>query len=315
MPRQPGRSIDTSVFVFGMTAKVNSLQALCDKTLNARDANGIPLHPDLEYRVLSPVFLFLFMKMEKFSSDHPQDKPKGLARETELNIAIPLLAFERFAGIMVPVRFVWYMPYLWIDSGVCMASGRETYGFPKAMATIALPGQIGDAAQFSVDAETWDPFNANQTCVQGRIVNVERTDAATVQSALQIPNFLSFFADLIQKFGFPIIGAQFANAEMFMELARFVFLKQFRDHADGDDACYQAIIEAPVSYPAFHGGHWLAGTYEAQVFNYASTPVVQELGLTGTPSPGKSITQTALFAGLLNFDFALGNGQTKWLAP
>ena len=317
MPRQPGRSIETAVHLFGVRAELGKLQALCDKTLNARDDNGAPLHPDLEYQVLSEVFLLLFMKMEKFCSDHPADKLKGMAREKELNIAIPLLALERFGPFLVPKRFVWYMPYLWIDSGVCMAAGRETYGFPKAMANIVVPDGIGQTAEFSVKAETWENFNAAQKCEIKTIVDVHRVGGGTVESVELIPHFLSFFTSLIEAFGFPQFPPSFPGSDlfpqMFRDLARFVFLKQFRDHADGDDACYQAVIEAPVSYPAFHSGHWLAGKYEAQFFNYASTPVVAELGLAGVA--GNQATQEALFAGLLNFDFVLGNGETKWVAP
>ena len=314
MPRQPGRSDNTTVFIFGIQADPDKLQALCDLTLNPRDANDDPLHPDLEYRVMTSVVMLMFMKMGNLCSLDPQDSTKGLLRENELNVAIPLLVFERIAGIMVPVRMVWYMPYLWIDSGVCMTMGRETYGFPKTMAHLVVPEALGDPALFTVDAEVWDPAHVSPPCQELRVVTVQRPNGGvvTAMTSLEIEEFA---LDAISAFQLPALAAPFATVAGWLAEARFVFLKQFRDHANGDDACYQAIVEAPVTYPAFHSLHWLEGPYQAELYEYASTPLVSDLGLAGMNGPGTMAVQNTLFAGMMNFDFVLGNGQTVWLAP
>ena len=315
MPRQPGRSDDTAIFIFGVQADRQALQALCDRTLNIRDAHGRPVHPDIEYLVVSPVVFLLFMKMERICSTHPQDSHKGLLREKELNVAIPLLVLERIAGVMLPTRMVWYMPYLWIDAGVAMASGRETFGFPKTMAQLTIPPAFGDPAVFAVEAEVWDPDHTSPPGRQLPIVNVRRIGGGNIESAIPVADFAQFTSGLFQWLQLPALAQPFLSFASWFDNTRFVFLKQFRDHTNGDDACYQAIVEVPVGYPGFHGAHWLAGAYEAELFHYASTPLAGELGFAGANPAGTVATQQTLFAGLINIDFVLGNGQTIWVAP
>jgi hypothetical protein len=138
-------------------------------------------------------------------------------------------------------------------------------------------------------------------------VTVERIGGGTIESAQALSSD-DFAHQLIQALHIPPFAPPFA-------FTRFVFLKQFREHANGDDACYQAIVEAPVEYPNIHGAHWLAGAYQADFFHYASVPLVGELGLAGANGGGTAATQKVSFAGLINFDFILGNGQTVWVAP
>lgn len=315
LPRQPGRSDEVVARVFGVQADETKLQQLCDKTLNARGADGHPLHPEVEYRVISPVCLFMFMKMERLSSLHPEDSAKGLLRELELNISIPLLVLRRQAGAMLPVGIVWYMPYLWIDSGVAMSMGRETYGFPKTMARIAFSSEIDDLAPATVEAETWDSFPPAQPCVERRIVEVRREGLGSLKFLDFLPHLTSFLGGFVPQMALAGIAEPFIQQGMLFDQARFVFLKQFRNHGNGDDACYQAIVEAPVQYPVFHGAQWLPGSYTVKVWNYTSVPLVEELGLAAVSATGGGYLLKPKFAVQLSFDFILGNGDTIWVAP
>jgi hypothetical protein len=64
-----------------------------------------------------------------------------------------------------------------------------------------------------------------------------------------------------------------------------VYLKQFRDVADGTNACYQAIVESPNRMTAFHGAGFLPGDWELAIEQFASVSMIDKLGLKCT-SPG-----------------------------
>jgi len=80
-----------------------------------------------------------------------------------------------------------------------------------------------------------------------------------------------------------------------------VFLKQFRDVGNSREACYQSLIEAPVTLESFKGGGLLTGDYDVTIHPYASHPIAQELGLASGP-------QRASLAYWANFDFSFDLG-------
>ena len=59
-------------------------------------------------------------------------------------------------------------------------------------------------------------------------------------------------------------------------------LKQFRDIAQSDRACYQAITDAPMKIVDFHAGG-LLGEYVVNLGGLASEPIRQDLGLPPGP--------------------------------
>jgi hypothetical protein len=82
----------------------------------------------------------------------------------------------------------------------------------------------------------------------------------------------------------------------------FVFLKQFRDVANGRQACYQSVVEAPARLLTLRTTGRLPGSYEAEIRPYDSHPIAQELGLHRT-GPVRA-------AWYSEFDFVMENGNT-----
>src|SRR5262249_39228246 len=69
-------------------------------------------------------------------------------------------------------------------------------------------------------------------------------------------------------------------AFVFHEKVPLVFLKQFRDVADGRRACYQAIVEAPAQVLRFRTAGELRGAYRVVLHHFDSCPIARDLGLT-----------------------------------
>jgi hypothetical protein len=84
-----------------------------------------------------------------------------------------------------------------------------------------------------------------------------------------------------------------------------VFLKQFRDVADGHRACYQAIVEAPSRLVDLRQAGVLAGEYRVTISQYASHPILDEIGLEA---------QSALRGWYVDFDFDMEIGKEVWKA-
>jgi hypothetical protein len=58
-----------------------------------------------------------------------------------------------------------------------------------------------------------------------------------------------------------------------------------------------------VKITKFHTAGWLPGTYEVEIGNYASHPIVEDLGLGSTKPP-------VVAAAYLDFDFQMEGGKT-----
>ena len=157
------------------------MQELCNRTLNC---NGKHLH----YFVIAPTVLFTFMRMGSLRSGDAPDSEHGFFTEQELNVTMLLAAIDT-SGI----RLVWYMPYLWLDSGAALIAGRDIYGFPKQLATVTMPAGPGDLAEMSATGEVLHRFEP----VQARdmnIVSVRRTDTAQLE-------ILTSVADIVDALG------------------------------------------------------------------------------------------------------------------
>ncbi len=89
-----------------------------------------------------------------------------------------------------------------------------------------------------------------------------------------------------------------------------VFLKQFRDAACPTKACYQAVIEAPITFHIEEGASYEPldeKAFELKIGSVASDPIADELGL------GKNIDIQRAFHANFGFDIELGS--EVWRAP
>jgi len=89
-----------------------------------------------------------------------------------------------------------------------------------------------------------------------------------------------------------------------------VFLKQFRDVADGRMACYQAIVEAPnrMTHGPIDAG-LLHGDWELAIEQFATVRLIDRLGLRVRASDGKV---RSVFDFWIKFAFTAEPGRVVW---
>jgi len=147
---------------FAVTGDADKIDDLLDRDLNE------PALGEVEYRCASDTVFFTFADIPKLTSVNKPDHDYGYVAEKELSIWC--LAADVAAGVP---RLVWYLPYVFTDSGEAIATGREVYGYPKQLATVTL-----GAAAWSADAWVIANHNPNSNATQQRIIAVTHAAGA-----------------------------------------------------------------------------------------------------------------------------------------
>jgi hypothetical protein len=117
--RPPYTARNAEVFGFVIKADRNALDGLLTKAL-VEPAGGA-----VDYRCAHDHIVVTFTRIERLASGDPPDSDGGYLPEKE--VAVWCLAADALAGN----RLVWYIPYVFTDSGQTVATGREVYGYPK----------------------------------------------------------------------------------------------------------------------------------------------------------------------------------------
>jgi hypothetical protein len=301
------RQVRFTSFLFHADAA--ALQSLCDRYLN--DPSGGALH----YRPLLPrVLLGVADAGRIFPIDSP-DQRKGWVRETDVAFWVPVARCSKLFGLSFTEQVAWFLPYVFVDNSWAFAAGREVYGFPKEMGAFQVPRRTTDPALITVDTLAIDRFAPDAEATVRRLLEVRRTDAEPVGHPFQTWDeveevFEDFLHALLGTGGVSLPGlGLLAQAFQFVGQRELplVFLRQFRDVADGRRASYQAVVEAMARVLQFREAGKLRGDYRLTLSDLDSHPVARELGLSAAGAD-------ALGAWYVDFDFELENGRELWRA-
>jgi hypothetical protein len=265
-----------------------------------------PAGPGVDYRALGSRVLLLIGGFERVSSMAPPFDRWGTVTEIMATFWVPVVAGRDWGEVFVAERLGLACPYILVDNPMSYLGGREDYGYAKTMGRFDPSDGIGDRVRVETfggnfgrdEGAGWHPLL--------EVVAADRAGQATDREALdgpvQITRFLA--GDLLQRNaeGEVLIGGVRLVARLVDDLldgrVRQVFLKQFRDAADGNRACYQSVIEAPVEVkrssvrPSPH-------RWEVTIFPLDSHPIEQEIGVT---------SQTPLLAFDGELDMVVDNG-------
>lgn len=297
---QPFAAKGVHFYGFLLAADMDVLQKkLCDRYLND-PSGGVT-----KFRPVAPLVLLAFCKLDSLSSEVPPYSGYGWFAEKEA--AIWVLTVDEVRETML-----WAFPYIWVDNPYALAMGREIYGFPKGLGTFNIPDSPADAEEFSADILALKTFSPETEGTIERVIEAKRVSGSGATSDwTEIGEagkaILEAVGMGVEKGGIwdDLNLAYNAIDDLIHGRVPFVFLKQFRDIADGTDACYQSIIEVTCKMTQFHSGGLLSGQYEVDIAELASHPVVQDLGLTGHKI-------TPLLSYWTYFDFEIGPGVEIW---
>ena len=291
-----------SLWSFPLAADLDSLQALCDKCIATPSGGAVRFHP------LLPTVL---MNLTDFpDAFFPAVAAHGRGKERELSFGIPGLYICR-EGILPEIGFAMFMPFLFLDSPVAVATGREEFGFFKLQGALKLPTDPGSTG-FTVDVYGCKTFEPGVFWEECRLLTLTDTGEPAMAD-IGLP--WTTVADAGARLATALLRAAddriaaLAAAEPFAGLVlghlSQIFLKQFRDIADGTRACYQAITLARYAITRLHSVA-LVNRYQMALQALDSSPVAAALGI-GNPG------ETAIGVKVV-MDMRLDPGRELWRA-
>ena len=146
----PGVFTGATMHLFGLKADRNTMQALVDKFLNPVAGLG------RNYQVAVDRALLTFVDIEKGTT---ATEVVGWLPGQECALWIPIVETE----VLPPhLRLVMWSPYIFISYGIGMATGREVWGWSKAMGDFKFPAPGDAAPKFQLDTVIFRKFDVTK---------------------------------------------------------------------------------------------------------------------------------------------------------
>lgn len=330
--RQPFRSAGARIHFFFVEADQDYLAAYLDRCFNRPSGGVVSLRPPGPYVVLN------FIHVERLTSG-PPDSALGGAAEDEASIWLPALEPRRGS------RLVWTVPYMFVDSGQALVSGREVYGYPKQLATFRTRFlDDGTPDRLSLRTLALKKHKPKALAKPRRVVRVSRVgphrpgEPRTHSDLRRATERLeAFFPDRTEVVRYieqiweagaesrnPAPGTESPEeqaqnrtdlAELTLRLwqdlfdcnLNMVLLKQFRSARDPQRACYQAMLEIPHKLAEMREWVLHGDQFDVEFASLASQHIQEELGVSREK-------QRVAMAVTVDFDFEVDRAKVLWQA-
>lgn len=271
---------DTTMWAFMFEADRSKLEAFCARMFDAPSGGAV--------RVM-PLASTMMMTIVDIGKGRFVDAPNmGWSRERELTFWIPAVRLAEQGGRTVATHFDMIMPYLVLDNPVAIASGREIFGYCKQAGVIGLPGDPGRSSDLTVDLFATRTFGADSQEIMQRLLTLSPMGTRSSPTLSGIGTFAEGVKALHTHLA-PAMAVWHPGFELTADILSDLlkhqvpqlFLKQFRDIADGRRACYQAITEAMAEVTRFDSFPELV-EYEMVLAQLDSSPIAADFGFDPT---------------------------------
>src|SRR4051812_15270091 len=159
--RHPADALDSRLYGFLLPADRERLDAFCDRCFN------VPSGRDEHWRAVGDEVLLNFVDIPTMGSTDRLDQALGTCHEREVAIWFPI--FDHNRG-----RFAWAIPYMFVDSTLALAGGREVYGFPKQMGTLRIPVEDSAPSELAINTVTLKTYHPTSAAEDYRVITVTR---------------------------------------------------------------------------------------------------------------------------------------------
>jgi hypothetical protein len=308
----PGRFTGATGFAFAAPADGAALKNLVDRLLNPVSGG------DVTYHVLLDMVFISFLDIARCTSP---TEIIGWVPGREAAFWILLLE-TRIDPL--EMRFALWAPYIFIDYDMGMVTGREVWGWPKALASIEVPA-AGAPPRFVCSTTIFEPLSPTTQGTKAPLFTVlppaemprelstlrERDLLSELLTTLRGPAPSGRLAPRVAKrLSAPALEAFLSKLEV-----PTVTLKQFRDAAEPTKACHQALVSSPIKITSIEAGGTLPGDFALEIKTCASHPIVSDLGL-GNPVPAPGVTTIKLQSPpvCVQVDFEAPAGAIIWPA-
>jgi hypothetical protein len=139
LPRPPFNANGAEFYSFGFRADKQACQRFLDKTYNVIAGRQ-------RFRVLLDMVFLAYVKNAAIIATTPPFSDQGGMPENDIGFWLLVGSFDD--GAIFPTKVAWVPAYLFVDSGLAVAVGREIMGYPKYFSNIVAPAavrRLGDA--------------------------------------------------------------------------------------------------------------------------------------------------------------------------
>jgi hypothetical protein len=299
--RPPYQQTRTSLSAWLIASDKAAQQRLLDAAFNRPSGGAV------DYRALTSHAILSFADIGKLASLDARDSQHGHTEEIDTVVWLAVGAYE--GGVLDRVLF--YCPYIWVTNSYAMVAGRDVYGFPKALGWAKPPASPDDPGPLWAETLVLPHYAPSTDLSRQRIFTLSRPPGAGGGLSFGPGDGLLAVTTLIGKLvalGVEIEGALLAQlfGDLFAVKVPLVFLKQFRDAATSDRACYQSIVEANATVTSLRGMGLLPPGWTLDLRQYDSLRLIDTLGL--------GSAQTLDLGFWVDFDFSLDLGREVWRA-
>jgi hypothetical protein len=277
------------------------LDAIVKKTLND------PACGTVEYRALGDHVLLMLGGFDTVSCTRAPFDTWGTVREVVASFFVPIVGGNEVLGGFLAKTFGLTGPYVIVDNPMSYVGGRDVYGYAKSQGRFTPAGGFADKVTVRVYGGAFDPKTQagwRDFLEVEALAPAPPPDPAALLNgpAAVVGHFLPGFASSIATDSDLPYGGVSLVLPLLKSLANGkgsqIFLKQFRDAADGTKACYQAVVEGPVTTHKMKvqpSGR----DFRVTLHQLDSHPIGDELGL---------VTQVVSGAYDIETDFTVENG-------
>jgi hypothetical protein len=123
-----------------------------------REAFTEPSKGAVDYRCAHQNIVITFAQIRRLSSLDEPDSRLGYLPESEVSV------WCLSADVVATGRLVWYLPYVFTDTGQTVVTGREVYGYAKQIGTFPAdyPSALRTDGVTTVEALSINPFDPDE---------------------------------------------------------------------------------------------------------------------------------------------------------
>ncbi len=227
----------------------------------------------------------VYMQLAVYPYLESESDPEGWFEENELSFNILVACGKRVNGVFVASSLAYYFPFIYVDNDWAIATGREVFGYNKVASKMHF-GAEGDRELFHLKTLALPVERATERARRVKLVSILETETLSgwrkifseVKGAIAELGDLAFGpGGLVSN---PTLGVIDSLVKTFAkQKVGIVSLKQFRDAAQPDRACYQAIVSTEFHIDKWYQCAALPGKFAARILREDSMPIVEAFGL------------------------------------
>lgn len=272
----PFQCRDADMQMLVLQGHAERIESLVRRTLTE------PAGGAVEYRPLGGRVILLYGYNLVRSGEPPWDG-YGAVAETLASFWVPVWAGHSRAGRFHAERLCMTIPFLLVDNPMSLVTGREVYGFSKALGRFTTEGERLLIEGYGGPHDATAVAGWHDLLELAPVGDESRAEAKPLGGSAELTHALA--RELIDGYEQESLE-QPGGVQLTEELCgltrqgngNLVFLKQFRDAAAQSRACYRAVVEAPARTLHISANRPLR-EWDLTVHSLDSHPIVDELGV------------------------------------